>query len=114
MNDRTKRRYDKFGRPITFFNSNASDFAAGGEAVKRTGNLQRIVGEMDDAKAGQGGGSAAPKEVLLNALRLDLGTIRGIATAIDQGEPGFADRFPAAGNSESALVTTCDKYIGQL
>ena len=114
MNDRTKRRYDKFGRETTFFNGNKTEFAAGGEAAKRNGNLQRIVGEMDDAKAGQGGGSAAPKEVLLDALRLDLGNIRGIAIAIDQDEPGFADRFPAAGNSESALVTTGDKYIGQL
>ena len=114
MNDRTKRRYDKFGREITFFNDNKADFAAAGEAAKRTGNLVRIVKDMDDAKAGQGGGTAAPKEVLLDALRLDLGNIRGIATAIDQDEPGFADRFPAADNSETSLLTTGDKYLGQL
>ena len=113
MNDRTKRRYDKFTREITFFSDNKADFAAAGEAAKRTGNLQRIVGEMDDAKAGQGGGTAAPKEVLLDALRLDLGNIRGIATAIDQDEPGFADRFPAADNSETSLLTTGDKYLAQ-
>ena len=114
MNDRTKRRYDKFGREITFFNDNKADFAPDAEAAKRTGNLQRIVQGMDDAKAGQGGGSAAPKEVLLDALRLDLGNIRGIATAIDQDEPGFADRFPAAGNSETAVTTTGDIYLAQL
>ena len=114
MNDRTKRRYDKFGREITFFNDNKADFAAAGEAAKRAGNLQRTVNDMDDAKAGQGGGTAAPKEVLLDALRLDLGNIRGIATAIDQDEPGFADRFPAADNSETSLLTTGDKYLGQL
>jgi hypothetical protein len=114
MNDRTKRRYDKFGREITFFNGNKSDFATDGEAAKRAANLQRIVKDMDDAKAGQGGGTAAPKEVLLDALRLDLGTIRGIATAIDQDEPGFAERFPAAGNSETSLTTTGDIYLSRL
>ena len=113
MNDRIKRRYDKFGREITFFTDNKADFAAAGEAAKRAGNLQRIVGEMDDAKAGQGGGTAAPKEVLLDALRLDLGNIRGIATAIGQDEPGFADRFRAADNSETSLLTTGDKYLAQ-
>jgi hypothetical protein len=69
---------------------------------------------MDGAKAGQGGGTATPKEVLIDALRLDLSLIRGIATAIAQDEPGFADRFPAADNSETSLTTTGDKYLGQL
>lgn len=114
MNDRTQRRYDKFTREITFFSDNKADFAAAGEAAKRNGNLQQIVKNMDDAKAGQDGGTAAPKEVLLDALRLDLGNIRGIATAIDQDEPGFADRFPAADNSETSLTTTGDKYLAQL
>ena len=52
--------------------------------------------------------------MLLDALRLDFGLIRGIAVAIDQDEPGFADRFPAAENSETSLLTTGDKYLKQL
>jgi hypothetical protein len=113
MNDRIKRRYDKFGREITFFNDNKTDFAPAGEAAKRAGNLVRIVQEMDDAKAGQGGGSATPKEVLLDSLQLDLGNIHRIAAAIAQDEPGFADDFRTAENSESSLTTAGDKYLAQ-
>lgn len=113
MNERITRRYDKFQREITFFHNHKADFATASEAAKRTENLERIVSGMNDAKAGQGGGSATPKEVLLDALRLDLGNIRALATAIDQDEPGFAERFPTPGNSEASLLTIADKYLAQ-
>jgi hypothetical protein len=37
MNDRETRRYDMFGREKNFGQTNAADFAAGSEAVKRFG-----------------------------------------------------------------------------
>ncbi len=114
MQIRIKRRYDKFTRETAFFDENQGDFAPTSEVRKHAANLHQIILDMDKAKAGQSGGSAIPKEILLEALRLDLGLIRGLATAFDLDEPGFLKRFPLADNNETSLLTTADTYLAEL
>lgn len=115
MNDRSLRRYDKFGREIVFGNQNAADFAAGSDAKMHFANLAQIVDKLDKAKAGQQPGSATPKSVLLDALRIDVQSIARLARAIEQDEPGFADKFrsPKSG-SDQDLLTAVDAMIAQL
>ena len=72
MNDRETRRYDMFGRAKTFGQTNAADFAAGGEATKRFGNVSKIITDLDKAKAGQQRDGTTSKAVLRDALRLDV------------------------------------------
>ncbi|MCX6894883.1 MAG: hypothetical protein NTZ16_05155 [Verrucomicrobia bacterium] len=116
MNDRERRRYEMFNRVKTFGSANAADFAAGGEALKQFANVSQAITGLDDAKAGQQGGTTATaKSVLISALRLDLQNINRTASAIAQDKPGFADRFrlPAA-PTDGAIVTTADAYIIEL
>ncbi len=115
MNDRETRRYKMFGRVKTFGADNTLDFAVGGEAQKRFANIATIITDLDDAKAAQQGGSNTAKEVLLDALRLDLQNITRTARAIAQDEPGFADTFRAPDSpSQTALLTTADALLAQL
>ena len=114
MNDRETRRYDMFGRVQTFGTGNQADFAAGGEAQKRFANIGKVIKDLDAAKAAQQGGGTTAKEVLLDALRLDLQNISRTARAIAQDEPGFADNFrPPDSPSQTALLTTADAFLAQ-
>ncbi len=114
MNDRETRRYDMFGRVKTFGTGNATDFAAGGEALKRFANVAKVITDLDAAKAAQQSGGVTAKEVLLDALRLDLQNISRTARAIAQDTAGFADTFrPPDSPSQTALLTTADTFLAQ-
>src|SRR2546428_9925923 len=102
MKDGEPRRYDMFGRVVTFGKDNAADFPAATEGAKRFANLAQVIAGLDDAKANQKPGGATAKSVLLDALRLDVQNIARTARAIAQDEPGFGDRFRLPGNPSDA------------
>ncbi len=115
MNDRETARYDMFGRVQTFGKDNAADFAAGSKALTHFAAIAQVIRDLDQAKAGQEGGGVTAKEVLFDALRLDVQNIARTARAIAQDEPGFADRFPApASPGQGALLTAADAYLAEL
>ena len=89
MNDRETRRYDMFGRVKTFGTDNATDFAAGGEAQKRFANVAKVITDLDAAKAAQQSGGVTAKEVLLDALRLDLQNISRTAEVAEGKRGGW-------------------------
>ena len=112
MTDRETARYNMFRTAITFGIDNTGDFAAGSKAKIHFANLTQIVEDLDKAKAGQLGGGVTAKSVLIDALRLDVQNIRRTAVAMDQDEPGMADRFPVvASSSQRDLLTTADAYL---
>ena len=112
MNDRENRRYDMFGRVQTFGKDNTADFAAGSKAAGHFTTLAQVITDLNTAKAGQDGGTATAKSVLLDALRLDLQNIARTARAIDAAEPGFADRYRLPDSpSQTALLTTADAVV---
>lgn len=112
MNNRESRRYDAFIRVTAFGKDNAADFAAGSEAAKRFASLGQIVAGLTTAGAGQQGGGATAKSVLLDALRLDLQNIARTARAIAQDTPGFADKFSPPDNAGQAALTTAATAYG--
>ena len=115
MNNRESRRYEMFTRVRAFGQDRAADFAAGGEAAKHLARLGEIVAGLAAASAGQQGGGATAKSVLLDALRLDLQNIARTARAITQDAPGFDGRFsPPANFAQSALLTTATAYLAEL
>ncbi len=115
MNDRETRRYEMFGRVKTFGQTNAADFAAGSEATKRFTNVGKIITDLDKAKAGQQRDGTTSKTVLMDALRLDVQNVTRTARAMDQDEPGMADKFPAPNSASDAdLVTTADNILVKL
>ena len=115
MNDRDKRRYDMFNRVQTFGDDNGADFAAGSVAKTNFATLDQVITGLDQAKAGQVGNANTSKETLLNAVRLDIQNITRTAAAIDQDEPGFADKFhPPKAYNPAALLTTADAFLLQL
>jgi hypothetical protein len=70
---------------------------------------------MESASAGQLGKSGADvKGGLLSALQTDLQLINGIARALDPDNPGLADKFPAASNSDNSITSTADAYLSVL
>jgi hypothetical protein len=115
MNDRALRRYEMFGREIVFGNENAADFATGSDAKTHFANLAQITDKLAKAKAGQQPGSATPKSVLFDALRLDVQNIARMARAMEQDTPGFADKFRSPKTaSDHDLQTAADAMIEQL
>ena len=115
MNDRETRRYDMFGRVQTFGKDNTTDFAAGSKAAGHFAAVTQVIKDLDTEKAKQGGGTATAKEVLLDALRLDLQNIARTARAIDANEPGFADKFRTPDSpSQTALLTAGDAFVLEL
>ncbi len=115
MNDRDQRRYDVFKRVQTFGNDNGADFAAGSVAKTNFTAIDQVITGLDQAKAGQVGNAHTSKDTLLNAVRLDLQNITRTAAAIDQDEPGFADKFhPPKAYNPAALLTTADAFLLQL
>lgn len=115
MNDRDKRRYDSFKRVQTFGGDNAADFAAGSVAKANFDIIDQVIAGLDKAKAGQVTSANTSMDTLLNAVRLDIQNITRTAAAIDQNEPGFADKFhsPKAYNP-AALLTVADAFLLQL
>jgi hypothetical protein len=115
MNSRETRRYEMFVRVQTFGTDNSADFAPASTAATNFATVTTVINGLNTAKAGQKPGRDTSKEVLLDAIRLDLQNITRTAAAIDQTSPGFADSFrPPAQFNPSALLTTADKFISQL
>jgi hypothetical protein len=104
-----------FVRVQTFGTDNSADFAPASTAATNLATVTTVVNGLNTAKAGQKPGRDTSKEVLLDAIRLDLQNITRTAAAIDQTTPGFADSFrPPAQFNPNALLTTADKFIQQL
>ena len=115
MNDRETRRYQMFGRVQTFGKDNTADFAPGGEALKRFTSIGQVIKDLDAAKANQQPGAATAKDVLLDALRMDLQNVARTARAIEQDEPGFAVKFRLPDSpSQTALLTVADAVVVEL
>jgi hypothetical protein len=77
--------------------------------------IDQVITGLDKAKAGQMNNADTTKETLLNAVRLDIQNITRTAAAIDQDEPGFADKFhPPKAYNPAALLTTADAFLLQL
>jgi hypothetical protein len=115
MNDRDKRRYDMFKRVQTFGGDNAADFAVGTIAHTNFTTIDQVITGLDTAKAGQVTNANTSMETLLNAVKLDIQNITRTAAAIDQTEPGFADKFsPPKAYNPAALLTTTDAFLLQL
>ena len=89
MNDRDIRRYERATRVQTFGIENAADIAAGSKAKTHFTNLDGLVVQVDDAKAGQMPNRVS-KTTLLDALAIDLQNIARTARRIEQKENGFA------------------------
>src|SRR4051794_18403654 len=119
MNDRETRRYDMFKRAQIFGKDNANDFPADKEGARRFASLATVIVALDSAKVGQLTGrtrtTTTAKEVLLDALKLDMQNISRTARAISQDEPGFADKFRMPSNpADGALLTTADAFLLEL
>lgn len=109
MNDRDKRRYDSLKCVQTFGDDNAGDFTAGSVAKTNFDTIDQVISDLDKAKAGQVTNANTSMDTLLNAVRLDIQNITRTAAAIDQDEPGFADKFsPPKAYNPAALLTTAD------
>ena len=111
MNDRDIRRYDRGTRVQTFGRQNAGDYAAGSKAKTHFTNVDGLLVQLDDAKAGQAPNRVS-KETLLDALSLDLQNISRTARRIEAKENGFAAPYRLPDNtSESALTTHADSVL---
>ncbi len=114
MNDRDVRRYDRGTRVQTFGRQNAGDYAAGSKAKTHFTNVDDLLKELDDAKAGQAPNRVS-KETLLDALSLDLQNISRTARRIEAKENGFAAPYRIPDNtSESAVTTHADSVLKRL
>jgi len=114
MDDRAFARYDKFGRVLTFGRTNLADVAAT-DAAQHLNKLDNVIKALDRSKAGQQGGDATPKDVLLDALRLDVQNITRTAHAYAQDDPAFATLFRAPTQpNPAALTTAADAIIALL
>ena len=115
MNDRELRRYDMFQRVLTFGRDHAAEFPPASRVFAHTTALQRIVADLDGAKVSQIRGRTTAREVLLDALRLDLQNVTRTARAIDQDEPGFADRFRLPDSpTQASLLTAAAAMVSEL
>ena len=115
MNDRARLRYERAVRVQTFGEKNAADFAPGSVATTLFGENSALVRDVEKASATQLRGADTGKEILLDALRLDLRAIARTARGIAVPERGFSDsyRMPET-NSEAELLTTGDAFLAAL
>lgn len=114
MTDREIARHEKFTRVTAFRDARAASFPAGGKAAAEFTIVAEAIADMDAAVGKQSGGKqqikggTTNKEILIDALRLDLHNISGTAQSIAKKEnnPGFAEgfRMPAS-PGETALLT---------
>lgn len=115
MNDRIRRQYNTLGTLSTFITDNAADFSAGSALPGYATQMKGIIKQMDDAKAGQLGGSGADvTDGLLDALKTDLQNIGGIARTNDVDHPGLKDKFPTVGTTAQSILSTADAYLDKL
>jgi len=114
MNDRDIRRYERATRVQTFGVENDTAFAAGSKAKTHFGNVDGLIGKLDDAKAGQTP-TRVSKETLLDSLVLDLKNISRTARSIGLIENGFAAPYRIPDNpSEAAITTHTDAVLARL
>jgi hypothetical protein len=114
MDDYSFARYDKFVRVFAFGQKNAADVAAT-DGPQHLAKLGTIITGLDQAKAGQGGGSATPVAVLRDALRLDVQNITRTARGLAQDDPNYNVLFrPPTALNPRALLTAADAIIGNL
>ena len=114
MNERDRRRYERATRVQTFGVENTADFAAGSKAKTHFGNLDGLVDQVDDAKAGQTPNRVS-KTTLLDALAIDLQNIARTARRMEQKENGFAAPYHIPDNtSEAAVITHTDTVLQKL
>ena len=114
MNDPDVRRYDRGTRVQTFGRQNAGDYAVGSKAKTHFTNVDGLLVQLDDAKAGQAPNRVS-KETPLDALSLDLQNISRTARRIEAKENGFAAPYRLPDNtSESALTTHADSVLKRL
>jgi hypothetical protein len=115
MDKRETRRYDAFQRVKTFGTDSTADFAPGSKALTYFGIINTVIAGLDIAKASQKPGRNTSKEVLLDAVRLDILNITRTASGIALEEPGFADNFrPPVNANDGTLTTVADKFLLQL
>lgn len=115
MNDRELRRYEMLGRVTTFGQTNAADFATDSVAATRFDNIRKVIADLDKARASQLRDGTTSKSVLMHALRLHVQNITRTARAMDQGEPGLADKLPPPkGTSDAELLITADNILSKL
>src|SRR5258707_6410678 len=111
MNDRDIRREERATRVQTFGQENDADFAAGGKAKTHFVNLDGLLVELGQAKAGQTPNRVS-KSTLLDAVGIDLINIARTARRIEQKENGFATLYRIPDNtSESAVTTHTDAVL---
>jgi len=114
MNDRDIRRYERATRVQTFGVENDTAFATGSKAKTHFGNVDGLIGKLDDAKAGQTP-TRVSKETLLDSLVLDLKNISRTARSIGLTENGFAAPYRIPDNpSEAAITTHTDAVLARL
>ena len=115
MNDREVKRYEMFNRVVTFGQDNAADFPASSKAVELFAKLKLAIKQTDEARASQQGGRATAREVVMDALRIDMKNIVRTAREIGDEVPGFADRFSLPNDSsQPALVTAANRMLVEL
>ena len=104
-----------FGRVQIFCTHNGSDFAEGSRCQGCAAKLTKVITDLDTAKVAQAAAAATAKEVLLDALRLDVQNVTRTASASAQDEPGFAESFrPPASDSHGDLLTATDAILSKL
>ena len=114
MDDSSARHFDQFIRVRDFATLNAADAAATNAAL-HTDRLTKVITGLTTAKAGQTGGSAMPRQVLLAELYHDIQDIHRTAHSIGQETLGFEQLFPAPKQRNPVmLLTTADHYIDNL
>lgn len=114
MDDRDQRRYDRATRVQTFGQENTAGFAAGSKAKTHFANLDGLIVQTDEAKAGQTPNRVS-KSTLLGALAIDLQNIARTARRIEQKENGFAAPYRIPDNtSESAVTIHTDALLLRL
>ena len=114
MNNRDNARYDTFKRVIAFRDVRLAQFPAGSKAAGEFALVETAKAAMDAADSKQSGGKqmikggTTNKEVLVDALRLDLRNLAATARSIAEKEknPGFAENFRLPDSpGEGALLT---------
>lgn len=115
MNDRDILRYDRATRVQTFGKENAADFTAGSLALEHFGNIDQLLPQIDDAKAGQKP-ARITKATLLDALNLDFKQIAKTARSIEakSGETGFATPYAIPVLTELLTGTHADNLLRRL
>ena len=115
MNDRELRRYDMFKRVLAFGQDHAADFPPGSQARRHWETLGVIVRELEQGRVTQRSPRDTAREVLFDALRIDLQNIARTARAIAQDEPGFADKYRLPDTpTQHGLLTAADAFLTEL